>query len=96
MNTGKIQNNEVEWEVLNPIAEYEELVSPLAPRLTDLNGKTVGLCWNGKPNSDVMLKAVGKALEERVRNIKLMIFQRSENQEGMVKQCDAVISGVGD
>lgn len=101
MTTKQIQNDNIEWEVLNPLAEYETAVFTLSPRLTDLNGKTVGLFWNGKPNGNVLLEAVGKLLEERFKNIKLIKFWLhisvgSDNQKRIAEQCDAVISAQGD
>jgi hypothetical protein len=101
MTTKQTQNDNLEWEVLNPLAEYERAVFALSPRLADLNGKTVGLFWNGKPNGNVLLEAIGKLLEERFKNIKLIKFWLHisvgpENQKQMAEQCDAVIAAQGD
>jgi len=102
MNTTKAkQDDNVEWEVLNPLAEYETPVFAPSPRLTDLNGKTVGLYWNGKSNGNVLLEEIGKLLEERFKNIKIIkywlhISVGADNQKRMAEQCDAVISAQGD
>jgi hypothetical protein len=101
MTARQIENDNIEWEVWNPVAEYETAVLAQSPRLTDLNGKTVGLFWNGKPNGDIFLEAIGKLLEGRFKDIKLIKFWLyisvgPENQKRMAEQCDAVIAAQGD
>jgi hypothetical protein len=101
MTARQIENDNIEWEVWNPLAEYETAVLVQSPRLTDLNGKTVGLFWNGKPNGDIFLEAIGKLLEDRFKDIKLIRFWLyisvgPENQKRMAEQCDAVIAAQGD
>lgn len=91
----------VEWEVLNPVAEYETPILALSPRLEDLNEKRVGLFWNGKPNGDLLLEAIGKLLERRFKNMKTTRYDLSvsvgpENRRRMAEQCDAVIAAIGD
>ena len=95
------EKGSVEWEVLNPMAEYETPILALSPRLANLNEKMVGLFWNGKPNGDLLLEAVGKLLEKRFKNLKTIKFNLSisvgpENRRQMAEQCDAVIAAVGD
>jgi hypothetical protein len=91
----------VEWEALNPMAEYETPILALSPKLANLNEKTVGLFWNGKPNGDLLLKAIGKLLEQRFKNIRTIKFNLSvsvgpESRKQMAEQCDAVIAAIGD
>ena len=95
------EKGNVEWEVLNPVAEYETPILALSPRLADLDEKKVGLFWNGKPNGDLLLEAIGKLLERRFKNIKTIRFNLSisvgpENRRRMAEQCDAVIAAIGD
>jgi len=101
MTAGEIENQNIEWEVWNPLAEYETPVLAPSPRLADLKGKTVGLFWNGKPNGDIFLEAIGKLLEERFNDIRLIKFWLyisvgPENRKRMAEQCDAVIAAQGD
>jgi hypothetical protein len=50
------------WTLLNPVADAEvEQFNP-AHRVPDLNGKTIGLFWNGKPNGDVFLNRLAERL----------------------------------
>ena len=95
------QSSEVKWDVLNPEAEYELLVQTTAPRLADLHRKTIGLFWNGKPNGDILLDAIGKLLKQRFENIELIKFDLyigvgPENIRQMAERCDGVVTGIGD
>ena len=101
MTRERTQDDHVEWEVLNPMAEYETLVSALAPRLTTLNDRKVGLFWNGKPAGDVLLAAIETLLAERFENVKFTTFNLyisvgPENVKQMAERCDAVIAAIGD
>lgn len=61
-----------QWDLLNP--EGVVLVKPIeiAPRLTALEGKSVVLRWNGKPNGDLFLNRIGELLTERIKDIKVV------------------------
>jgi len=91
----------IEWEVFNPEAEYDKPVLKLAPRLTDLNNKKIGLFWNGKPNGDKLLDAVGQLLQQQFDNLELikfnlMISVGAENVKLMAEECDGVVAAIGD
>lgn len=91
----------IEWEVLNPEAEYDKPVQELAPRLTDLDNKKIGLFGNGKPNADKLLDALGELLQKRYPNLAvikypLWIGAGDENIRRMAEECDGVIAAVGD
>jgi len=92
---------EVEWEVLNPEAEYEKSVSMLAPRLTSLSSKKIGLFWNGKPSGDILLDEIGNLLQGRFKNVELVKFNLwvgigAENVRQMADTCDAVVAAIHD
>jgi hypothetical protein len=55
----------VELKVLNPEGEPVKKEKRLAPRPDTLEGKKIGLIWNGKPYADKLLKEIGKLLVER-------------------------------
>jgi ABC-type Fe3+-hydroxamate transport system substrate-binding protein len=44
----------------------------LNPHPTSLEGKTVLLRWNGKPNGDKLLTRVGELLTEQVKDVKVI------------------------
>ena len=63
-------------EVLNPVAliKGELEAAPMAPRPATLEGKTVGLVWNGKANGDIALKRVAELLEKRISNVTFKFY----------------------
>ena len=48
--------------------------SDISSRVDTLEGKRVGLLWNGKPNGDVFLNRVAELLEENYKNIEIIKF----------------------
>jgi hypothetical protein len=61
-----------EWELINPEGIVKIEPVELAPRLKTLEGKTVMLFGNGKPNSDRFLDRVGDLLTKQVKGIKIL------------------------
>ena len=49
----------------DPTAEARAVAARLAPRLTTLAGKRVGILDNGKPNAGTLMLAVTRILQER-------------------------------
>jgi hypothetical protein len=60
------------WILINP--EGLVMVKPIqiAPRISTLEGKTVALRWNGKPNGDIYLNRIAALLTENVKDIKIL------------------------
>ena len=101
-----------QYEVLNPWAEADEKAVPkgISPRLTDLEGKTIGLFSNSKAASLPILRVVEARLRERYPALKFSLFelvagdlQAAETNpedkaefEEWVKGVDAVVGAVGD
>ena len=48
--------------VLNPEGRLGRMDFSPAPRLSDLNGRVLGILWNGKPNGDILLGRIQEAL----------------------------------
>jgi hypothetical protein len=91
----------VEWEVLNPSAECEVPVVTLAPRLSDLNSKRIGLFWNGKPFGDILLEEIGALLKDRFENVEIIKFNLTisvgpDNIRRMSESSDAIVSAIHD
>jgi hypothetical protein len=64
----------VRLTIVNPIAESQidldpSLRHPPAPRLGNLNGKTIALYWNGKQNGPAALDAARRLLSERYSDL---------------------------
>jgi hypothetical protein len=76
----------------------------LAPRPQSLNGLTVGLLDNAKPNGAVILRAVGRELQERYGVREIRMFQKgyfgTPVEESVVNQmlhnCDFAVAAIGD
>ena len=65
-----------EMKVLNPVAKVlgEVNATPLAPRPSSLEGKTIGPVWNGKANGDVALKRAGEILQNMVPSATIKFY----------------------
>jgi hypothetical protein len=101
MSAKVLQTGRVQWQLLNPEAEYETLAQGTAARLGDLRGKTIGLFWNGKPDGDVLLDAIGKLFRERLKRVEIIRFNMSvcvgpDNVKKMVEKCDGIVAAVAD
>jgi len=57
----------VNLEVLNPVAEKPERKFELAPRPSNLSGKTIGLYWNAKPGGNIIRERTAQLLSQKVR-----------------------------
>ena len=64
-------------EVLNPVARKIEERGSLAPRLTSLEGKHIGLYWNFKAGGDAALRRVGELLAARFPGITTKLYTGS-------------------
>jgi hypothetical protein len=90
--------------LLNPEGSSQEGHEPLATRPGTLSGKTLGLLSNSKLNADAVLYAIGELLAERY-GVKTLVHRTKPSFslpapeptfEDLVKECDAVLAGVGD
>jgi len=106
MNAGKAS---VSYEVLNPWAEADPIpLKGLAPRVTDLAGKKIGLLCNNKRAAPLILNVTERILKERFPTSEISWFRarsfsvsslEPENLakfEDWIKGVDAVVAAVGD
>jgi hypothetical protein len=61
-----------QWELVNPSSIILSKPVKLVERPSTLEGKTVVLRWNGKPNGDVFLNRVAELLNEKVKGVKVI------------------------
>ena len=63
-------------EVVNPVSPQQGEVStlPYAPRPSTLEGKTIGLMWNGKAHGDDALKRAGELIKEAVPSVDIKFY----------------------
>jgi hypothetical protein len=99
-----------EYEILSPWADIDPLpLKGIAPRLTSLAGKKIGLFALSKRASRPIVLAVGEKLKERFPGLKTVLYDsytpftvmqiETENKqkfEDWVKGVDAVVAAVGD
>ena len=62
--------------VMNPVAPVlgEVNATPGAPRPASLEGKKIGLVWNGKANGDIALRRAGELIKQRVPSVELSFY----------------------
>lgn len=90
--------------VLDPTEGPEPVQARMAPRAGSLAGKRIGLLDNSKPHSKEVLDLVERMLHERLQPGQVLRFRKPNASrpapdpliEDIVRQCDAVINGVGD
>jgi hypothetical protein len=63
-----------EWELVNPAGIIKITPIKMAPRITSLEGKTIGLKWNQKPNGNIFLDRIAELLKEKVPSAKIVKF----------------------
>jgi hypothetical protein len=97
-----------QYEVLNPWAEVDPVpLKGISPRITELEGRKIGLFANGKRASKPIMTVVEARLKERLPNTEFSWFFFRQNLEiadtpqkagfeDWVKTVDAVVSAIGD
>lgn len=83
------------WTLVKP--EGVTIVEPIKinPHPTSLEGKTIGLRWNGKPNGDIFLNRIAELLVQNVPKVKVVKLYEVEPMtiQYHTKMTDAVKSG---
>jgi hypothetical protein len=90
-------------KILDPTVLPDRAESALAPRLSALDGKVLGLLANGKVNADHLLDLVREGLEARYRVREVVArakpsasrFADAEMLRELAR-CDAVVTAIGD
>jgi hypothetical protein len=94
----------VKVDVLSPVGAADiKLIKP-ADRVGTLEGKKIGLIWNGKPGGQYLLDEVEKQLSAKYKGV---TFARMQSEQGMsaeemiavlkgAPKVDAVVHSVGD
>ena len=91
-------------DVLVPVANVPMKEIEMAQRPLDIYGKTIGFLWNRKPNGNLLLKHLEKALNKKyhLRGTWTMEKSLSSSQaspevlEDLSARCDLVILAIGD
>lgn len=65
----------IEWKVVSPLGGTPDLeITPLAPRLNTLDGKTVCQVWNGGFRGEVTFPLIAEMLKEKFTDIKVIPY----------------------
>jgi hypothetical protein len=86
----------------DPTAEPRAVVARLAPRLSTLSGKRIGILDNGKANAGTLMLAVTKILQERygvgdiVKRDKPVAGPPAPEVLEALAQCDLALVGSAD
>jgi hypothetical protein len=67
-----------DWQLVNPAGIAKVTPIKLAPRITTLEGKTIGLKWNQKPNGNILLDRVAELLKQKYPTAKIIKFWEVE------------------
>ena len=90
--------------ILDPTIAADFAESPLAKRVADLDGKVLGLLHNGKVNGDHLLDLVREQLATRYRLRDVVVVHKPSASrvaepdvlDRLARECDAVVTAVGD
>ena len=92
--------------VLSPEGKAQTSAAKIAavPRFTSLQGKTIGVLDNSKPNADKLAERFAELLKEKYGVAKVVTRRKLTAQQGAPKQyldelaaqADIVLSGLGD
>lgn len=93
-------------KVFNPVARPVQTRLTPAPRISDLNGKRIGLYWNMKAGGDVALQHIRELLEKRFPNARFSSYHGDvgftmrhltpKEADRIAREVDAVIGTTSD
>lgn len=91
-------------ELMDPRGNPQAGTKGLSPRLDSLDGKTIGLLNNGKPNFDLFLADLEQLLRAKYPSVRIVqrmkpVVPRPVPKEmlaELAETCDAVVTGLGD
>ena len=98
----------VKLEVLNPRGMPEKIEEEvgLATRPESLDGKKIGLFWNGKPGADFLFTRIGELLQGQFKDVSLVSYFPGKPNvimgaepsviKKVAEECDVVVNGPND
>jgi hypothetical protein len=99
MKGARILKEKVSLKCLNPQGEFkiQEPAVP-SPRVKSLEGKTVGIFWDGKAGGDNFCKAVEELLKKRLLKSKIVMAEWNDiaATEKLKKEMDTFVLALGD
>jgi hypothetical protein len=89
-------------KVLNPRGEREAVPARgISPRVAKLEGKRIGLYWNGKPDGDYFWDTIEELLKKKLPTARVLRYNGPGDlgetlAARMGKEVDTFLYGVGD
>ena len=89
-------------ELINPRGVFKHEENPIAPRLSDLNGKILGLLDNGKDNADLFLDCVEALVTKKYSISKVLRIKKLDGSaaapltQEFYDSCNFIINAIGD
>ena len=89
-------------KVLNPRGEREAVSARgISPRVTELEGKRIGLYWNGKQDGDYFWDTIEGLLKSKIPTAQVLRYNGPGDlgeamAARMAKEVDTFLYGVGD
>ncbi len=93
-------------EVFDPTGKVEQSSIEASSGIGELDGKTIGLIDNGKPNYDIFLERVKELLNEKFQFAETVHVKKGNNDTGaplnagdidrLATRCDVVLNGICD
>ena len=93
-------------ELLHPVAQTVEQKGSSAARLSNFDGKVIGLLWNHRAGGDAALKRVDELLKARYVGLKTksyagaiggsIRYMTKDDLNRISQECAAVIATTGD
>ena len=65
---------EQNYEVVSPVGKPSAKRIPLAPRLATLDGKTIGVVWNGSFRGEASFPIIASMLRERCAGVNVIPY----------------------
>ena len=89
-------------KVLNPRGEREaSVVRGISPRLASVEGRKIGIYWNGKPDGDYYWDTIERLLKDRFPTCRVKRYNGpgdlgAEFAAEIAREVDTFLYGVGD
>jgi hypothetical protein len=97
-----VEKNNETLMVLNPRGEREAApVRGISPRLLAIEGKRIGLYWNGKPDGDYFWDTIEELLKKKFPTVTVLRYNGPGDlgealAAKIAKEVDTFLYGVGD
>lgn len=90
-----------ELRILNPVASRDDRQFASAPRVASLDGKAIGLAWNGKPGGNIALERLAHHIQERHENVRVLKHYDDHPLgqhviDKIIATCDVVVGSTAD